>query len=113
MTPNEAMTRLEALLAEERIAIRSVDATHVEALATEKLTLMQAFDRETLRSDDTLAARFRHACNELRNNAVILAHARNCLRDLVGIVSPTPATYGKNGRYSSPGRASGRVRVSG
>lgn len=111
MTPVEALDRLHEVLEEERAAIRSVNASSVEALAMEKLMLMRAFNRDVLREDPELLARFKDMTTELRNNAVVLAHARNCVRDLVHLAAPAPATYAANG-YRSTG-TTGRLSLKG
>ncbi len=106
MNAHESIERLEQLLVHERDAIRRVDGSTVEALADEKVTLLNGMDRETLRADSSLTARFRKVSTELRNNAVILAHARNCLRDVVQLrtPAPAPATYSANGQLGTAGR---------
>lgn len=101
MTPNEAISRLEELLVEERSAIRNVDGSAVEAIALEKMMLLRGVRREQLRDDATMATRFRAVATGLRNNAVILAHARNCLRDIVQLAAVTPTTYGANGQLGA------------
>ncbi len=83
MTLSDALERLDALLLEERLAICSIEADRVLAIADEKLALL-----EVLRAGDWLSAgdlrrRYRELVPRLRENGVLLAHARNSARELV------------------------------
>lgn len=148
---NELLTRLEALLVEERVAIRRLDGGRVLELADEKERLMAALrqapppspaasppsalvrgrtagqalpsaSRSLVQKPATpaptaaaqaqkLAAdRMRRLGDDLRRNAVLLAHARDCIRDVVaGAQSTLPAMPGRQAS-PLPGR---RISVTG
>lgn len=84
-----ALARLEALLREERAAITAMDAVAVEAAAFEKERLFAVLARTDGSERRAHAVRLRAVVAELRRNGVLLAHARDCLRDvLVAVRGP-------------------------
>lgn len=88
--PSElALDRLEQLLDEERDALRRLDGARVEALTDEKSALVHALP-ESLPARPDLAPRLRALAAGLRRNAVLLAHARDCLRDVLAVVHEAP-----------------------
>jgi hypothetical protein len=78
-----SLDRLEALLAEERGAIRRLDGAAVEAAANEKLVLVQSLTSAPAAQHAALAPRFRKIVLELRRNGALLVHGRALLRDLL------------------------------
>lgn len=77
---------LDQLLAEEREAIGRLDGGRVLQLGLRK----QALVAELCRSRDTLppesVLRLKALIPRLRQNGILLAHARNVLRDAVAVV---------------------------
>lgn len=99
----EVLGRLESLIAEEREAIRRVDARRVGALADEKEALMRAISGGGLEAPPDLLGRFRSIVAALRDNGVLLVHARNCVRDVVQLATPG-STYGPSGATATANR---------
>lgn len=89
MPPEQALDRIERLLDEERDALRRLDGARVEALTDEKATLVRGLP-ESLPGRPDLAPRARAVAAGLRRNAVLLAHARDCLRDVLAAVQEAP-----------------------
>jgi hypothetical protein len=85
MSPEQSLDRLLALLAEERAAIRGLDGPRVNALVDEKVSLIQRLQGCALATRSDLAPRLRELAAGLRRNAVLLAHARDCLRDVLSL----------------------------
>jgi len=94
-----ALDALDALLDAEREAVRSVDATRAVALADEKEALLGVLRAADWAHAPSEVARFRGLVPRLRENGVLLAHARNAARDLVQALaaSSRPATYDAQG----------------
>jgi hypothetical protein len=144
---HDALARLEALLVEERAAIRRLDAATVLDLALEKEKLVDLLRRgpEVPQAPPVTAApaapwarragappprapappprspapklpteRLRRLGDDLRRNAVLLAHARDCIRDVVArdaaLAAPAPAAHPGRQPSTPPGR---RVSVTG
>ncbi len=79
---SDAITELEALLREEREAIRQLDSARVLAYAERKQALVESLKQQgggTLSEEN--ATRLRAIAPALRHNSVLLAHARDVLRD--------------------------------
>lgn len=116
MRPEDALSRLEVLLAAERAAIRKLDAAKVLEIALEKEKLVELLRRSPpprAPGQKPQAARVRKIGDDLRRNAVLLAHARDCIRDVVsGQNAGGPALPAPPGRQASapPGR---RISVRG
>lgn len=89
MTPEQRLDRIEGLLDEERDALRRLDGARVEALTDEKAALVRGLP-EGLQGRPDLAPRVRAMAAGLRRNAVLLAHARDCLRDVLAAVQQAP-----------------------
>lgn len=83
------LSRLEGLLVEERAAIRRLDGTTVERLAFEKELLVERLVGSHAVRDEAWAARVRAAIVDIRRNGVLLANARDCLRDALCAVNVT------------------------
>jgi hypothetical protein len=79
----DAITELERLLKDERDAIRRLDGTRVLVYAERKESLVRALGASG--GDSTLSKengeRLRALAPALRHNSVLLAHARDVLRD--------------------------------
>jgi predicted nucleotidyltransferase len=80
MDPNSLLSRLEALLDEERAAIVGLDAARVERAADEKQALLDALVRGAP-LDAALQPRLGALRGALQHNLILLAHARDCVRD--------------------------------
>lgn len=95
---------LEALLTEERAAIRALDGPAVDHAASRKLALVEAlrnFPPEALRAEGRHITRL---VAQLRQNGVLLAHARDCLRDAVAARADRPLSPDSHDRpVSRPG----------
>jgi hypothetical protein len=82
MSPEHLFGQFDRLLEEERAAIRRLDGSRVHDIAAEKADLFLEIRRQ-VRGRADLAPRFRDVAAGLRRNAVLLAHARDCLRDVL------------------------------
>ena len=92
MSPEQLFGRFDRLLEEERVAIRRLDGGRVHDIAAEKADLFLEI-RENIRGCSDLALRFGELAAGLRRNAVLLAHARDCLRDVLSAFHDgSPAT---------------------
>ncbi|MSP26004.1 MAG: hypothetical protein EXR75_12755 [Myxococcales bacterium] len=97
MTAADALARLRELVVEERDAIRAVDSERVVGLADEKERLICALRDGMASAGQAERDLFPKVVASLRENGVLLAHARNCLRDVLQLVSASSATYGAAG----------------
>jgi hypothetical protein len=91
MEPRLTLDRLEALLIEERTAIRTLDTEAVAASADEKERLFAALTSAPKAELATLAPRIRELSQALRHNGILLAHARDCVRDALATALPAGA----------------------
>lgn len=89
-TPESIFDRFEVILEEERAALRSLDGTRVDAIADEKTALLQDLQSHGLIGRADMAPRLRRLSSSLRRNAVLLAHARDCLRDVLSVIHGAP-----------------------
>jgi hypothetical protein len=104
----EIVLRLERLLEEERAAIRALDGSSIERTAREKESLaneLRASPRDELARQALL---LRELSANLRRNAILLAHARDLLRDVLaaarGIVAEARAARSATASpYVTPG----------
>jgi hypothetical protein len=91
MSLERTLQHLFTVLADERSALRAMDAARVELAANEKerlfgeLLASGALHRKELR--DAVA----RLVDELRRNAILLAHARDCTRDALVAAGALPA----------------------
>lgn len=109
MTPEELLTRFEVLIAEERRAVVGLAAEQVLAFAIEKEELILALRQVWAEVDAPGRARFQAVVREMRNNCVLLAHARSCVRDAVESLAGPSASYGRAGMIQAlPGRGARR-----
>ncbi len=117
MTPEDLLDQIEALLAEERVAIRQLDGRAIDEAATRKEALFSELRRSGAAGRKDLAPRLHALIPSLRRNIVLLAHARNCLHDvLVAFRGEVPQVFGRRGlRLVNGGRRVGEsppVRLS-
>ncbi|HZU82669.1 MAG TPA: hypothetical protein VE987_07125 [Polyangiaceae bacterium] len=77
----DAIGELEQLLRDEREAIRRLDGARVLAHAERKEAIVASLRGADLSTED--AARLRALAPALRHNSVLLAHARDVLRDAI------------------------------
>lgn len=100
----KTVAALEALLTEERAAIRALDGPAVDHAAARKVALVEALRRfppEALRAEGKHVVRL---VAQLRQNGVLLAHARDCLRDAIAARSDRPLSPDSHDRpVSRPG----------
>jgi hypothetical protein len=79
----EIAKRIEHLLEQERAAIRALDGASLEESGREKAALVEALKAlspaELARGADSL----KRLSGSLRRNAILLAHARDALRDVL------------------------------
>jgi hypothetical protein len=78
---SDAITELEELLREEREAIRQLDSARVLAYAERKQALVESLKEGGGLLSEENATRLRAIAPALRHNSVLLAHARDVLRD--------------------------------
>jgi flagellar biosynthesis/type III secretory pathway chaperone len=80
------LTELEQLVGEEREAIRRLDGSRVLELATRKQALVQQLCEHGAAMSPDHVNTLRTLVSRLRQNGVLLAHARNVLRDAVAVM---------------------------
>ncbi|MBL9028098.1 MAG: hypothetical protein JNL21_38255 [Myxococcales bacterium] len=98
MTPETTLDELDVLLTRERAAIVALDSETTLRLAEEKATLMDRLG-PMVRGRADLEPRLRASTRKLRDNCLLLAHARDCLRDVMGsyareLNASSPASHG-------------------
>lgn len=81
MTMDDELDRAERLLVEERAAITALDAERVEQLAAEKVDVFARLLERGAWTDATRLPRLQQITGALRRNLVLLAAARDCIRD--------------------------------
>ncbi len=84
----ETVDALLDVLAEERAAIRRVDATAVADAARQKERLAKVLGTLSLAELGTVSGDFPTLRAELRRNGILLAHARSCINEVLEIVAP-------------------------
>ena len=99
----------EQLLEQERDAIRRLDSEAVLGIAEKKLEAMPAL--AALQASVDVRQRMTRVVKELRRNAVLLAHARESVRELLVCLTGSAGTYGAKGEIARPDAGRGR-RVS-
>lgn len=83
MTAEDALTRLEALVTDERDAIQRLDSDAVLRAAHDKEIVLATLRDEPLPRDEATLERLSLVVGKLRHNGILLAHARDILRDAV------------------------------
>ncbi|MGA2450001.1 MAG: hypothetical protein ABTD50_15080 [Polyangiaceae bacterium] len=98
--PKDPIAELDQLLCEERDALRKLDSVRVLACARRKQALV-----EELRGPDgsvpvDVLARLRALVPALERNGILLAHARDILRDALSAACPElgAAVAARNGK---------------
>ncbi len=103
MGPERVLDALDDLLVRERAAIRGLDARAVEEISAQKEAFVAELSR-AIQGREDLAARVRATTSKLRDNCVLLAHARDCLDAVLVSVARemnVPYAAGARGRPSA------------
>lgn len=82
---HDAIDELEQLLREEREAIRKLDGARVLSYAERKEAIVGALQQVQGALSQQNASRLRALAPALRHNSVLLAHARDILRDALHV----------------------------
>lgn len=88
MTGQELLTGLRAALEAERTAIRKLDVEAVTEAAATKERLLQGLLEASPAERPALVIELTKLKGELRQNLLLLAHARDFLRDAVELCRP-------------------------
>jgi len=100
------LDRMVELMALEREALRQRDAGQVLALADEKESLLEFMqERMKGRISKGTAERLRSVAADLRRNGILLAFARDSLRDALAAL--------ERAGHAPSGKKNGRIRVVG
>ena len=91
MSADEILAEFKVVLADERVAIRKADAKSVLLAATKKEKLATELVDSGAWSRGDMLAGLSSLVEELRNNGVLLAHARDCLRDAIAALHGAPS----------------------
>ena len=83
---DRTLAELDQLVGEEREAIRRLDGSRVLELATRKQALVQDLCQHRTTMSPEHVNTLRALVSRLRQNGVLLAHARNVLRDAVAVM---------------------------
>lgn len=87
MTTGEILTELEGLIRDERKAIVAFDGETVARLADRKEHLLAELAKSDTQVDLRVdRQRFLSVAAELRHNGILLAHARDCLKEAIDVV---------------------------
>ena len=100
----DAILQLENILREEREAIRRLDGDMVLAFARQKEAIMATLRREDGALEPTQRKRLAALAPALRHNGVLLAHARDVLRDAIAAARAGAAAAASAGSTSSAAR---------
>jgi len=87
------LDHIEALLDEERSAIARADSARVMELSVEKEGAMNALLAGGIGDHPELLPQFRRMTERLRENLVLLVHARACVNDVLSTFAAGPVTY--------------------
>lgn len=93
-TARETVDALLAVLADERVAIRRVDAAGVMDATRKKEELAKVLGAMSLADLAAVSSELPALRAELRRNGVLLAHARSCVSQVLEFVSPRGARSG-------------------
>ena len=91
MSADEILAEFKVVLADERVAIRKADAKSVLVAATKKEKLATDLVESGAWTRIDMLAGLSALVEELRNNGVLLAHARDCLRDAIAALHGAPS----------------------
>jgi hypothetical protein len=98
MSPDQLLSELRAVLANERIAIRKLDSKTVIEAALAKTALLAEVTKATGEERQALLGALALVRDELKRNLLLLAHARDCVRE--ALAAATPRTSGATLRLS-------------
>lgn len=101
---DDPIGELEVLLREEREAIRRLDGSAVLSFARRKQELMAAVRSRGSPLDGVTAVRLRALVPTLRQNGVLLAHARDIIRDALAAVGAGPHAHKGGAQRCAPRR---------
>lgn len=100
--PLEAvLDALDVVLTDERTALRKLDAEGVSQAAAKKLSIEQAIARLADDAPPRLRQRLGTLRDKIQANQILLIHARNCIREAMGVVSGGVGHSVHVGRYPS------------
>lgn len=91
MTADELLLTMRAALAEERDAIRRLDAGGVARATSAKERVLKDLKNAPPEDKGALMAALGELKVELRRNLVLLAHARDSIRDAIELCAPVNA----------------------
>ena len=91
MNAEDILAQFEHVLAIEREAIRAADASAVLAAAMRKEKLAADLVEAGAWTRADMVDGLRRLVEDLRNNGVLLAHARDCLRDAIAALQGSPS----------------------
>jgi hypothetical protein len=111
VTADLALTALERFLVEERDAVIRLDATNVVRIAEEKESLIAVLRDGLPTLGEAHRPRLRDLRDALRHNTVLLAHARDLLRDALAAFHIEESTGG--GLPRSTPRPGARISIRG
>jgi|SRR5580692_8896466 flagellar biosynthesis/type III secretory pathway chaperone len=113
MDTQAILDRMEQLLEEERMAIRTLEGQRVHAIACEKLELMTRLDGSGEAKRKEYTPRVKDIVRRLRHNSVLLVQAKATLAEAVrvhrGRIASKPLTV----TPSVPAAAENRLSVVG
>jgi hypothetical protein len=91
VTAREAVEAMLVVLADERAAIRRLDAQAVDDAARSKQALAEVLCAASADELAGVKADIPFLRAELRRNGVLLAHARSCVNELIELTRPRVA----------------------
>lgn len=111
MSTDELFGKIDSLLDRERVAIRRLDAVAVETIAAEKEVALLAL-RQAAAGNAELQERVAEVAKRVRQNAVLLAYARDTVREALGLVARSVIETSPSGRGLETRTRGLRVSVS-
>jgi flagellar biosynthesis/type III secretory pathway chaperone len=113
MQAQAILEKLEELLEEERMAIRTLKGARVHGIACEKLELMKALEAIVPEARQAFGPRVKEVVRRLRHNSVLLVHAKSILAEALRIkkarlaspvlITMRPEAKSKESRFSVVG----------
>jgi flagellar biosynthesis/type III secretory pathway chaperone len=113
METQEILEKLEQLLEEERMAIRTLRGHRVHEIACEKLELMKRLDATRDAGWKEYAPRVQEVVRRLRHNSVLLVHAKSILTEAIRVKRARLASSTRAAPRVEPKLASSRLSVVG
>ncbi len=89
MTADELLQSMRSALEDERAAIRRLDAQAVTQASVRKERILERVRDAPASERPQMIAALKELKTELRRNLVLLAHARDCLRQAIEYCGPT------------------------